>query len=392
MDDFFIHPVEQKVSCAQWYAPSTYVSEELHFLTGTWDEGTENALTLWRCPAPDARTRQLNAGFTATALCRTPHTGDVASIALLQPHLCATASSNGQLYLYALPDDLAAPDSDRTASYELKLVRSWDTAAGEPNARAMSVDSSATAVTPSDRGLRSPCTAVAVQPHKQGDPELAVVGENGHLNIFTAERTTAIDTTQADCLPLYDVAWLTSNTLMTASRSGQLKLFDRRDMREAVAVLMDPVDTGAAVNCIAVHASQTNRIAVGNALGRAQIWDLRQYDEPQSQSIPLHHAEITDIRLHPHQPFTVATASADGSCVMMDTTAVPTAPGVPPTAEPLAHRRYSAMASGRTASSQGILKLQNLYNRLSINCLDFHPQNGLMLAGSDNENLLFHLD
>ncbi|KAJ1987003.1 hypothetical protein H4R33_003072 [Dimargaris cristalligena] len=365
MDQFFIQPVERKIASLCWWSQSSYSPDDLFFLTGTWDRGSHNELALWKCPGPNVRTRQFEPNFKAHAVATIPHAGEVADVVQAQDDMCVTASSDGCLYVYKLTQDSASLKIP-TALQPVRTLAAPTTT------------------------FRSPRTALSVQPHKHRDPEVASVGEDGLLQLFLLDRGAPVDSIVADCLPLYDVAWLSSSTLLTTSRGGQLKVFDRRTpSKSAAVVFIDPISPDAAVNCVAVHPSQTSRLATGNELGQVTTWDIRQYTEPQSQTLAVHNAEINDLVFHPNRPFTIVTASEDSTCGVVDASAFTNysrGPGA------YSHDPFASSAPSSSFQVYNAPRKSNIYNRLPINCLDLHPQNGLLLAGSDSENLLFDIN
>ncbi|KAJ1655764.1 Nucleoporin Nup43 [Dispira simplex] len=357
MDQFFVQPVEKKVSSVAWLQQSRVHNEPfLHFYSGTWDHGAHNELALWKCPGPDVRSRQLDSDFEAAPLARVNHSGDVADILVVQHDLCVTASSMGQLHVYKTSDN---PGTDNVF---LTLTQTLS-----PN--------SSTASSPS-LSVNAPCVALAGQPLVGSSCDIACVDEAGQLSFFRVDQPRPLAQVHADCLPLYDVTWLSSHTVVTVSRSGQLKLFDRRDPQEPLVVVLDPEAPNAAINCAAGHPSQAHRLATGNELGNILSWDIRKLQEPVSQTVEAHDGEINDILFHPGRPFTIITASEDSSCGVLD----------------LGASAGLQMSHYTTITHPPVRKLQNLYNCLPINTLDYHVSANILLAGSDSTNLLFQIE
>ncbi|KAJ1974269.1 hypothetical protein H4R35_003692 [Dimargaris xerosporica] len=395
MDNFFVQPVEKKVSVVAWWQPQVpYSDGQLYFYSGTWDQGHANVLTLWACPSPDIRSRQLDQNFEARPVAQTYHAGDVADVLPFPNNLCAAASADGRVYVYRAPDDLTSNDRGAATGNALEKVRcisrlsgakARNLASSAPSTMDLGSASTAQSLVP-EKKYEAPCTALSLQPHCPQDPEVASVGEDGRLCLHRIDQSPEqVESVDADSLPLYDVAWLSSHTLMTAGRSGQLKVFDRRDCQQPMTVLVDPEDANLSVTCLAVHPSQANRIATGNEFGNVLIWDIRQLNEPYTNSVSANDKgfAINDLLFHPNQPFTVITASDDATCTIIDTNACnPSAFNQNPLYQPTATR----------ASATGIRTLRNLYNWLGINSLDYHPQANALLAGSDSENLLYEFE
>ncbi|KAJ1974465.1 hypothetical protein H4R34_004705 [Dimargaris verticillata] len=395
MDNFFVQPVEKKVSAVAWWQPQVpYSDGQLYFYSGTWDQGHANVLTLWTCPSPDIRSRQLDQNFEARIVAQTCHTGDVADVLPLSNNMCATASADGRVYVYHAPDTSASNGGGTSNESTLEKVQCISRLS---SAKTSDIPSPATSMMDLGNGspaqplitakiYEAPCTALSLQPHCPHDPELASVGEDGRLCLHRiGQSPEPMASVVADSLPLYDVAWLSSHTLMTAGRSGQLKVFDRRDCQQPMTVLVDPEDANLSVTCLAVHPSQANRIATGNEFGNMLIWDIRQLSEPYTNSVSINEKgfAINDLLFHPNQPFTVIAASDDATCTIIDTNACnPSAFNQNPLYQPTAAR----------TSTTGIRTLRNLYNWLGINSLDYHPQANALLAGSDSENLLYEFE
>ncbi|KAJ1955414.1 hypothetical protein IWQ62_005537 [Dispira parvispora] len=357
MDQFFVQPVEKKVSSVAWLQQSNVHNEPfLRFYSGTWDHGADNELVLWKCPGPDVRSRQLDSDFEAAPLARVNHSGDVADILVVQRDLCMTASSTGQLYVYKTSDN-AGPDN-----MSLTLTQTLSPSSSKASSASLSAN--------------APCVALASQPLAGSSCDIACVDEAGRLSFFQVDQPHPLAQVQADCLPLYDVTWLSSHTVLTVSRSGQLKLFDRRDPQEPLVVVVDPETPNVAINCAAGHPSQTHRLATGNKLGNVLSWDIRKMQEPVSQTVEAHDGEINDILFHPGRPFTIITASEDSSCGVLD----------------LGASAGLQMGQYPTTTRPPVRKLQNLYNCLPINALDYHATANILLAGSDSTNLLFQIE
>jgi len=158
-----------------------------------------------------------------------------------------------------------------------------------------------------------------------------------------------------------------------ASGGGQLKSFDRRQGQKPTATLVDLAVGHRALNCVAVNTSQVNKIVTGNEDGDVTVWDLRKLAEPESRNYKVHDSHVWEVMFHPDDSNKVVSCSEDGTVMVYDW-------------HQAALNRYVYPARPPPAR-----RLAHPLSRLSINSVDVHGRERVLIAGSDSENLLFEL-
>ncbi|KAJ2758818.1 hypothetical protein IWQ56_005903, partial [Coemansia nantahalensis] len=282
-------------------------------------------------------------GALATLVARTTHDGDVEQIAAPRPDLVATVSSYGTISLYGID---GSGGSDGSSSLALRQsVSAHRFANGEP----------------------AVATGVAVQPAAGADAEVASCGEDGRLACAPLSRLDALQQYDVDSTVVTGVCWPTPKQLAVSTRAGQVKLFDRRAMDEVSAVFVDP-SRAYALESIAVHPSQSFRVATGTDQGTVLLWDIRNPKQPTMEVFNIHEANVWAVQFHPADAAKIVSCSDDATIAI---------------AQWLAD-------SPDAAARRPVRRLGSFFNTLSINCLDVCPftRTSLLVAGSDSCNLL----
>ncbi|KAI9591896.1 WD40-repeat-containing domain protein [Syncephalis fuscata] len=221
----------------------------------------------------------------ATLKAITNHSGEVMDITCIDTSTFITASSKGVLGVYKT--------QNTDPSWELTSMATITS-------------------------LTTSYTQLATQPHVNSVPEIAAAGEDGRLTIIHPESTQVLSTSDAYCMPLTGLTWLSSTQILASTCAGQLLMYDRNDLRKPVSVYSDPDDRTTGINAIAVHPSQINKVAMGDQMGRVAVWDFRSGHLPASEYMQAHTAPVREITFHPRYPDQLLSCSDDGTCCISD--------------------------------------------------------------------------
>ena len=236
------------------------------------------------------------------------------------------------------------------------------------------------------------CTTAKVRPTYSTDYEVASCGEDGRVVFTSLERATTIALQEIDNMTITDLAWISPNQCIASTVGGQVKLIDRRHPQTAEAVFIDESNKDVAVSCVAAHPSQSFRLATGNELGSALIWDIRNPKEPTTTSLKLHDQDIWQVMFHPGDTSKLITCSEDASIVVADWDISETKKAD----SQLYSRGQQFQKRDQKVGGDGVAtvrRLTNIFNSLSINCFDYytHSRTGILASGTDSENLMLDL-
>ncbi|KAJ2691743.1 Nucleoporin Nup43, partial [Coemansia spiralis] len=290
MDSLQTQPVARQISSVRWLPPragSAYTDSELYFVSGS--RGKHKELILWTTENPDFQQQQANSSngdsALATLVAKAKHDGNVEQIAAPRPDTVATVSSYGTISIYNVDT------SSGSGSLALReSVTAHRFANGEP----------------------AVATGVAVQPTAGADAEVASCGEDGRVACAPLSRLDALQQYEVDSTVVTGVCWLSPKQLAVSTRGGQVKLFDRRAMDEASAVFIDP-SHAYALESIAVHPSQSFRVATGTDQGTVLLWDIRNPKQPSMEVFNVHESNVWAVQFHPTDAAKIVSCSEDAS-------------------------------------------------------------------------------
>ncbi|CAG8472157.1 1210_t:CDS:2 [Paraglomus occultum] len=268
-DNIQAYHVRGKVSKVRFVTPASYADGSVFAVTGTWDEEQDNTLSLHQIfrtlqPFP---TSQFNP-FRTKSVTDVKHEGEVRDLHFLSHDLFLTASSLGRINLFRIAESDPKTQSDTT--HKIKLEYS-NTTHG------------------SDTGRPLAATGIAVEPNNDMNPEIASVGEDGRLVCFRIEENqndiaVAIYLQeQIDAAVINGISWPTSKEIIVVTSGGQLKKFDRRDLRKSAAVAVDQDYAADSLTAVACNPSQITQIAVGSSSGLVTVWDSKNLSKPLKQ-------------------------------------------------------------------------------------------------------------
>ncbi|KAJ2041530.1 hypothetical protein IW146_000285 [Coemansia sp. RSA 922] len=338
MNTLQVQPVARKVTSVCWLPPragQAYTDTELYFVTGS--SARHKELVLWTTDNPDFESESeppSEEKALATLVAKVTHDGDVHDIAVVSADVIATASSYGTISIYDIQNN------------SLKLresVTAHRFASGEP----------------------AVSTALEVQPVNSSDAEIASCGEDGRIAYVPLARLDALQAYEVDSTVVTGVCWPTPAQVAASTRSGQIKLFDRRSPAEASAVFADQTKNYS-FECITSHPSQSFRLATGTDTGAVLLWDIRNPKKPVAEVFSVHESNVWKVRYHPADSSKIVTCSEDASIAI------------------------TQWSSDKPSAPRDRHHLSGFFNALSIGCLDVCPytRTNLLVAGSDSGNIL----
>ncbi|KAI8057132.1 WD40-repeat-containing domain protein [Syncephalis plumigaleata] len=249
----------QPVRKVRWLQSShDYGQSTTYLLAGMHGNQQPNTIALYECnhnqKPVDNITSIQNDALDVQLKTTTTHTGEVMDIVCIDGSSFITASSKGMINTYS-----AVQNIDQ--SWELKSTSSI-------------TSSSAVCY-----------THLAVQPHVNGTPEVVTSSEDGRISLIQPESAQIQATSNAYCMPITGLTWLSSTQILASTCAGQLLIYDRNDLRKPVSVYSDR-------------------------------WDLRSRHLPASDYMQAHNAPVREIAFHPRYPDQLLSCS-DGNASRM---------------------------------------------------------------------------
>ncbi|KAJ3217494.1 hypothetical protein HDU67_007857 [Dinochytrium kinnereticum] len=289
---FYYFSHEGKFSRVRWSTQSTYNSDSLSFVTGTYDE-SDHSLVLWNCePTAKEAAANPNTLWEAKPVHTLRHAGAVMDIAFVHGRtgpsglpFMVSASSTGHVGIFTCSE----------TTKESGIIEA--------------LGSQQFHMSPNKKGV--PCFSVAIQPNASGSPEIASAGSDGHIVFSTLEGQKVGHIQNADSSQITSLKWTTTNEVVVSTEAGRLKLFDRRQKNGGLMVV-DSADEFSPYNCIAVHPTQATRLATGSQNGAVKIWDLRSTSEPEVETYQIHSSDVWEVLFHPADARRVLSCSEDG--------------------------------------------------------------------------------
>ncbi|XP_050341022.1 nucleoporin Nup43 [Bactrocera neohumeralis] len=279
MNTFF---VSEKISKTRWLPDNLQASER--FLTGSWDMPS-NFVRLWRLQQ-NQYADDYNE-FVPRCSDKQSFDSDITGIEFITIDLAVVSSSDGRITIVeikrAVEDDILQQNAQSEVLHKFNAS-----------------------------GDAAPCTAVSVY-----EREIATIGEDGRLNIISANDVNQIRRTlEADSIALTAVKYVNPHEVLTANRMGVIRMFDTRATDEEVAVtaFMTSCEDERRPNYVSAltsHPTQPHIVLAGSEEGSITVWDLRQPGYPASY-LSAHKSAITEIGFHHREPSKLFTASECG--------------------------------------------------------------------------------
>lgn len=207
---------------------------------------------------------------------RLPHGGDVTALCYVDSDQCAVGSSEGRVCVYQHGEDST-----------LREACSWPDLHRLPS------------------GATAACHGVA-----SNGSAVACVGGDANIHVLSpgqrAPLATIASGTDSGSLC---VAWRGAAELLTATQSGQLRLWD---LRAPAQPRQSSVCAGQEwVGALAPHPTQQHVVAAGGEGGAVSLWDLRSPTRPTA-TIAGHDQPIVELRFHPDLPDQLFSCGLDG--------------------------------------------------------------------------------
>ncbi|CAG9761029.1 unnamed protein product [Ceutorhynchus assimilis] len=169
-------------------------------------------------------------------------------------------------------------------------------------------------------GNPSPCTALAVH-----DPspftavaannfDVATVGEDGRINILTAESTAVVRTIDnADTCAIKCVTYVTRDQILTSNQLGVMKSWDQRsDTNQPISIFMNRrAAVVSQITHLTCHPTQRYIMVAGDEWGIMTSWDLRQNKHPVN-ILSAHKGAISAIHFDQERADHLFSCSQDG--------------------------------------------------------------------------------
>ncbi|XP_060096742.1 nucleoporin Nup43 [Heteronotia binoei] len=281
MEDVVAKYVSQKISKTRWrpVSATTLQSPEV-FATGSWDN-EENNISIWLVGDFEGLGVSGEYHGEPHLLCDIQHSGDVMDLQFLDQERIVAASSTGSVTIF----------KHHQNNETLSISRKWEKAHHyNPSYSSAS------------------CTGIICN-----SPEIFTVGEDGKINLFTAERVDAVRTLDnADSSSLHAVTCLRTTEILTVNSIGQLKIWDFRQQGNEPSQIFSLTGERVPLHCVDRHPNQQHIVATGGQDGALSIWDVRQGSMPASL-LKAHEAELWEVHFHPSSPDHLFTCSEDGS-------------------------------------------------------------------------------
>ncbi|KAF9173909.1 Nucleoporin Nup43 [Mortierella sp. AD011] len=343
--------VPRKVSKIRWLEGSVFPQKDLHFATALHLDGKADTLAIWNCENQRqfeiTRAEDVKAGFNPKQLAEISHRGEVLDMRVIddQEPLLVTASSLGEINLYKSKIQANSSTLQHVATHRHH---------GFPNL-----------------GVAG-ATSLSIRP--QALNEIASVGEDSRLVLIGSDNIQkTLQRSDRVSSGLSAVCWRSSSSIAVATKSGQVRLFDRRDISKSVSpVLQDPRQLDP-LTCIAQHPTDVHKLTTGNDEGALSIWDVRNMSKPEVKAIKVHNSIVWEVMFHPNQPDKLISSSQDGTLATVNWKQ--------------ALNEYVSDATG-TKDECIATYWSSITNVLSVNSIDYHNRANILLAGADSGGIL----
>lgn len=276
--------ISEKLSRIRWI-PEQY-DESSSFITTSWDLDVNN-VKVWKLIRNDYANDDENE-FVPRCTAEICFTGDISGLEFVDDRHVVVSNTEGHVSLIAVDRD--RDEDNLQERYRFENLHRFDTFSSMNGA---------------------PCTALSVH-----DTDVASVGEDGRLNIFsTVGQKILRCVSNADSCTLSCVAFLNPKEVLTGNRLGIIKCFDIRAESDkptgSFAISCEDEKRSNSVTCLAYHPTQRHIILAGSEEGSITVWDLRQKQFPASY-LKAHDHAITELAFHRTEPSRLYSASESG--------------------------------------------------------------------------------
>ncbi|KAF9583448.1 Nucleoporin Nup43 [Lunasporangiospora selenospora] len=349
------YTVPRKVSRVRWLDSTSFPAKELHFITGLHLDGKSDTVALWRTKNQRqyeiTRSEDIKSTFSPTRIAEAPHRGEILDMRLVedgQDTFIVTASSTGEIGLYKADIKSDAPLIDRLAVHRHH---------GFP-------------------GLGvAEATSVSVRP--QAFNEIASVGGDSKLvlmNVENIEKT--LQRSERVGAGMSTVCWRSSTSLAVATKNGQIRLYDRRNITKPVLPPAKDPQRIEPLTSLAQHPTDPHRLVTGNEDGCISVWDVRNLSSPEVRSFKVHTSIVWEVLFHPNESDKVISCSQDGTMATLDWRQAAS---------------ESILDASKTRDQRVATYWSSIRSVLSINSIDYHARANALLAGSDSGGILHSL-
>eukprot|EP01117_Protostelium_nocturnum_P012526 TRINITY_DN4617_c0_g1_i1.p2 TRINITY_DN4617_c0_g1~~TRINITY_DN4617_c0_g1_i1.p2 ORF type:complete len:394 (+),score=123.41 TRINITY_DN4617_c0_g1_i1:125-1306(+) len=291
---------------------STSSSSSLPFLAVTchWDSSNSNQLSLYSIPSPhyyrhSPSSKKMNHSMEDPYQFfsnenNSNNNGEIIDIQIVESAsmgefpLIVTNDSKAKLSIYSLETNQMESNQKERKQGDIQLVCQ-------------------SSIQLDHRGASS---SLSIHSEKK---EMASGGEDGKVILLDQdghEKTKWM----ADSLSIQSIAYLSRESILTASLTSQIKRWDLRqtDRPTGSTIAIGPMNSF--VHCISQHPLQPSIFATGSSNGTVFVWDERLFKLPVAK-IEAHQSNIWEIRFHPTNPDQILSCSNDGSVTICDTNA-----------------------------------------------------------------------
>ena len=221
-----------------------------------------------------------------------------------------TAGSLGDVTVLRIETDIAETDAASANSGVKEVLSTW-----KPHYH--------TLPTTNHHTIPAACVGVTVQHMGGADPEVASIGDDGTLVFSKLDGLVSSRIhVNVDSVNMTGARWRSDHDVVVSTDAGHIKLIDRRvahahniSHSPSVTTLTSPAMTATPLHCIAIHPTQSTRVATGTSDGGIKVWDLRSMKEPEVKELRTGHArgDVWEVLFSPGDAKTLVSCGEDGS-------------------------------------------------------------------------------
>ncbi|KAB0796430.1 hypothetical protein PPYR_10491 [Photinus pyralis] len=266
--------ISEKINKIRW-RPDAF-SYSYAFVTGSWDNDSQNSIKLWRFEEGD------DMDIFPFTIQSFPFQGDITEIKFINPDFCVASSSIGSLS-YLKFTTVHKGDTQITQENRWEKIHKFK------------------------NNDNSSCTGFASY-----NNDIASVGEDGCINLLNVEHKNVIRSlNEADSSCLNCVTFLKHSEILTGNSRGQMKIWDLRseDVKPCSTFMLSPDQVAS--TCLTYHPTQRHIVIAGDEEGSLTVWDLRQNTFPVNL-LSAHSESVAEIQFHPDHPDQMFSCSFSG--------------------------------------------------------------------------------
>ncbi|XP_025423607.1 nucleoporin Nup43 isoform X2 [Sipha flava] len=275
----FAEYIGRKVNKVRW-KPEDLMSSSL-FVTGSWDNGQDNAIELWELTAEDENSEK---DFPPKLLDSIKQDGDITQIRFLDNKFFAVSTDSGSVKVYRIIGENEAP------KIHLQEAAAWES------------------LHSFGKGERSSCKDLAVCNYS-----FATIGDDYKLNVLSL-NTKQLHQVLEDISssPLTCISFLTETEILCCNALSQMKLWDLRVNKNDITTdINNFTQTQVPITCIAQHPSQKHFIFTGSEEGDVGVWDMRTNSLLTTMSSG-DTTSLSELVFHPLEPDNLFSCSFGG--------------------------------------------------------------------------------